>query len=137
MTKIAFNDLSKVMLGFDRLDTDRLLWGPGELSQQYPRYNIVKEDGGYRVEVAVPGRSKNTVSVTVEKQSLIVKGEALNGTDVSKYLHKGISGKGFSKTFHVGENLKVESATLTDGLLKIWIAEHVPEEDKPKSITID
>jgi len=51
-------------------------------------------------------------------------------------IHKGIAKRYFSKSFTIADDVKIESAELKDGLLKISLMKIVPEGKKPKIITI-
>ena len=51
-------------------------------------------------------------------------------------MYKGISGKAFTKTFSLGDWIKVDTAQLTDGLLEIYLIVDKPDELKPQQIEI-
>ena len=86
----------------------------------YPRYNIVEGESGFKLEVAVPGWSKKQLSVIQQDNELRIKGTKDNeGGD--NYLHRGLSGKSFDKTFILNSDLKVKKITLQDGLLTVNI----------------
>ena len=53
-----------------------------------------------------------------------------------EYLHKGISGRNFERTFNLAEHVEVKGATVTDGILRINLERIVPEALKPKTIQI-
>ena len=54
----------------------------------------------------------------------------------TKYLHKGIGTRKFSKTVTLWEYWEVESADMNDGILYIVIKREIPEEKKPRVIKI-
>ena len=97
----------------------------------YPRYNIVEGESGFKLEVAVPGWSKKQLSVIQQDNELRIKGTKDNeGGD--NYLHRGLSGKSFDKTFILNSDLKVKKITLQDGLLTVNIT-----KDKSKEVQFD
>lgn len=130
------SDLQKFFLGFDRMND--LFDDVQQMTSTYPRYNIVKVgQTGYRVEVAVPGWDISDLEITLDKNDLCIEG--LNKKtlgDGEEYIHKGLSGKQFRRSFRVGENIKVLSAKMQNGMLMVDLEEEVPEEQKPKRIEI-
>ena len=53
------------------------------------------------------------------------------------YLHRGIAGRAFERRFELAEHIKVSGANLVNGLLQVELTREVPEEKKPRSITIN
>ena len=69
-------NLEKIFVGFDKLVNSPLYLQQSQQSTpDYPRYNIENIDDGYIVYVAVPGWSKDQISVNVHKNILTIKGE--------------------------------------------------------------
>ena len=102
----------------------------------YPPYNVVKvNDEKFVMEFAVAGFKKDEISVNTEKNVLSIKAEKPE-TDEKKYLHKGIAARKFSRAFSLPEYFEVESAGFEDGILYIDLIRNIPEEKKPKTITI-
>jgi len=66
---------------------------------------------------------------------LTVVGE-LPDTD-GEYLHKGIAGRKFTRTFSLAEHMVTKESHLVDGMLLISIEKVVPDEKKPKAIEIN
>jgi molecular chaperone IbpA len=104
--------------------------------QTYPPYDVLKlDEDTYQVSIAVAGFTKNDIDISVEDNTLIVKGDIVEVTDV-EYLHKGIASRKFTRTFALGEYMEVASAEIKDGMLNIRVDRIVPEEKKPKTIKI-
>ena len=57
-----------------------------------------------------------------------------NGNGV---IHKGISSRKFQRSFTISEDVKVKHAELKNGLLNIDLERIVPEEKKPRLISIN
>ena len=103
----------------------------------YPPYNIVKvNDEKYVMEFAVAGFKKNEISISTEKDILTIKADKLNNEPEKTYVHKGIAARKFSRSFSLPEFFEVESAGFEDGILYIDLIRNIPEEKKPKNITI-
>ncbi len=106
--------------------------------QSYPPYDLVRiDDDNYTLTLAVAGFAKQEIDISVENNTLTVTGEAISDdTDDIEYLHKGIAMRKFTRTFALGEYMEVVSAEINNGLLYISIRREIPEEKKPKQITI-
>jgi len=105
-------------------------------NQSYPPYDLLKlDEDNYILSLAVAGFSKDSIDVSVDNGSLVIKGELIEVAD-AEIVHKGLAGRKFTRTFALGEYMEVTGAKLEDGLLTINIARIVPEEKKPKTIKI-
>ena len=62
--------------------------------------------------------------------------EAEARRDQDKYVHKGISGRKFVKSFRLSEYAEVNGADLTDGILTVSIEVVLPEKMRPQQISI-
>lgn len=102
---------------------------------EYPRYNIGKHDGGYEIMMALPGWSKEAVSVELHDATLTVKGVKQEIESKVDWVHRGISGKGFEKAFKLDSALQVTSAKLENGMLSISL-EYTPSS-KPVTIPVE
>lgn len=123
-------------IGFNR-EIDRLNSVHQTATRQtYPPYDVLKlDEDTYQVSIAVAGFTKNNIEVSVEDNTLIVRGEILESTE-GEYLHKGIASRKFTRTFALGEYMEVATAEIKDGMLNIRVDRVVPEEKKPKTIKI-
>lgn len=128
-----FND--PFFIGFNR-DLERLnrLYSVNNVG--YPPYNITKSDEDtYHVSIALAGFSKDDVEVSVDNNTLIIKGNN-EPTDESKYVHKGIANRKFTRNFALGEYMEVTNAKMEDGMLEVIVERIIPEDKLPKSIKI-
>ena len=124
-------------IGFDRaLDT----WSHAQTvssATNYPPYNVIKVDeDNFVVELAVAGFSKTDIDVSTADGKLTVKGELSTEDSDSKFIHRGIAARKFTREWALGEYMEVKAAELKDGMLKIDIVRILPEEKKPKTIKI-
>jgi molecular chaperone IbpA len=102
----------------------------------FPPVNIVKTgDYTYNVELAVAGYKKDEIEIITEKNSLRVVGKKTE-KDEREYLAKGIAGRQFSRQFVLSDTVVVQWAELADGILSIALENVIPEEQKPRKITI-
>ena len=105
-------------------------------SQSYPPYDLLKlDEDNYVLSLAVAGFSKDNINISIDNDSLIIKGELVEVID-AEVIHKGIAGRKFTRTFALGEYMEVTGAKLEDGLLTINVTRFVPEEKKPKTIKV-
>ena len=102
----------------------------------FPPYNIVKlDENKYRVEVAVAGFCKNELEVEVKENTLVLSGKSK--TDESEnFVHKGIANRAFKRSFELADTVEVQSSELTNGMLKVFLENIIPESRKPKKVDI-
>ncbi len=129
-----FGQFRPFAIGFDRYfeDLERM----SNITQtNYPPYNVVKEDDEhFSVELAVAGFSKKDVSITKEKNVLVIEGKV---EDESKdFVHKGLASRAFKRSFTLADDVEISGASLKDGILVVSLERIIPEEDKPISIKI-
>ena len=124
-------------IGFDR--TIQLLNRAEHLhdTSNYPPYNIVKIDAeNFSVEVAVAGFGKKDISITKEKEVLLIEGNKENLNEDTEYVHRGLSGRTFNRKFTLADDIEVKGADMKDGILSVSLERIIPEEDKPVEIKI-
>jgi molecular chaperone IbpA len=139
---ISFSPLMRQTVGFDRFNDlfENLINAPEERFDTYPPYNIEKVDeDNYKITLAVAGFGESDLDVTVEGDRLKVAGkiQSREEEEGKTYLHRGIAGRSFERTFRLADHIRVESADLRDGLMVIALKHEVPEEAKPRIIPIN
>ena len=121
-------------IGWDRhfKDLEKLM----NTSTNYPPYNLkqVGEDS-YVIEIALAGFNREDITVKQEKNVLTITGESKSDNTIG-YIHKGIGGRNFTRTFSLAEYVEVDYATMLNGLLIVFLTKRVPEEAKPKVFEI-
>ena len=135
LTKFDLTPFHRATVGFDRIfDTlDRQF--ANSVSNTYPPYNIKQSGDTFQIEIAVAGFREDELDIEVKDNILSVTGEQKRDEETI-YLHKGISGRDFIRTFTLGEYVEVKSAAVVNGLLVINLERELPEEAKPKKIAI-
>ena len=121
-------------IGFDR--TLQLLErADTHSSSNYPPYNIVKiDEENFQIEMAVAGFDKKEVSISKEKEKLIIEGE--QDTESKEYVHQGLASRSFKRSFTLADDIVVKGADMKNGILSVSLERIVPEEDKPQEIKI-
>jgi molecular chaperone IbpA len=135
-TEVDFTPLYRSSIGFDRVFN--LLSNPQRLqaADTWPPYDIVKKgENDYVIILAVAGFSMGDLDVTQERNVLIVKGGAAQKQE-GEYLHRGISAQSFERRFELADHVRVEGASLANGLLTVTLKRDVPEQAKPRRIEI-
>lgn len=102
----------------------------------FPPVNVIKKDEyNFVLELAVAGYKQDEIEITAERNSLKVSGKKTE-TDERTYLVKGIAGRKFSRQFVLSDTVVVRDAALADGILSIHLENVIPEDQKPRKITI-
>ena len=124
-------------------DLMNLFFGPTTKTStaNFPKYNVYRnlDHSPYisHMEFALAGYSKSDLEIKVEKGYLIVEGKVDKNLDSSReYDYRGVARRDFTSSFKLGENVEIRNATFSEGLLTITLEKVVPEEQKPKLITI-
>ena len=86
------------------------------------------------MEFALGGYRKKDLEIEVKPGVLIVKGNPEE--DVRTYLHKGITTKKFVETFRLADHVVVNGAEFVNGLLVIQLKVELPEDQRPRIISI-
>ena len=123
-------------LGFDHL-FDELEWVTNHAKDAYPPHNVVKHsDNKYEIELAIAGFSKDDIDIELKEHVLTIKGERDARRNQDLYVHKGISGRKFFKSFRLSEYAEVSGADLSNGILAVQVEVVLPKEKRPQKINI-
>ena len=132
--------IHKFGIGFDNLFDDLMRVNAQQGNTNYPPYNIVQiNDDEYMISLAVAGFGFDNLSVTKDKNFLIIEGKEYDSDSekiVPNYLHKGISNRDFRREFKLADHVEISNAHLELGILNVHLKREVPEEAKPKTIAI-
>ena len=126
MTKVSFG-AHPFLLGFDQLE--RLVERTAKSDAGgYPPYNIEQSsDNTYRITLAVAGFGEADVAITVEDRQSVVRGRQPEDDVERVYLHRGIAGRQFQRSFVLADGVEVSGASMENGLLHIDLKRSVPE----------
>ena len=129
--------INKFGIGFDSIfeDIHRLASVAGK--DNYPPYNVIKiDDDHFAIELALAGIDKEALDIQVDQNQLTISTDKAESDEELEYLHKGISQRGFSRSFTLADHVIVQGADMVDGVLKISLERQLPEELKPRKIDI-
>ena len=132
-----FNKLTPYAVGYDRIFDHLSRYVDNNVtSTGFPPYNIRKEgDYNYVIEMALAGFGKKDIEVEVAEGTLSVRSVKENTEDEST-VYRGISYRKFERKFTLAEDLIVNGATLENGMLTIELERVVPEEKKPRLVSV-
>lgn len=138
LVRFDTNALNRALLGFDTLFNDFERRFANQVNNNYPPYNIVKTgDNSYQLEVAVTGFEKTEITVEVDNDQLIIKGQrATTDWPGESYLHKGLASRDFTRIWPLAEHIEVGDAKIKNGVLTIHLERIVPESMKPRVLQI-
>ena len=137
MSTIDFSPLFRSTVGFDRVMN--LLEHAASMGDGsgFPPYDILRTgEDAYRITLAVAGFSQDELTIEVRENVLHVDGRRTGDEDDVTVLHRGIAGRSFRRRFQLADFVKVENASLENGLLHIDLVREVPEEMRPRKIEI-
>jgi len=103
----------------------------------FPPYNI-RKDGDYNfvIELALAGLSKDDLEVEIADQTLTVRSVEKKQEEDGELLHQGISYRKFSRSWTIADDVVVKDAKMENGMLIVRLEHVVPEEKKPRKISI-
>jgi molecular chaperone IbpA len=134
-TNLNFSPLFRSTIGFDRVFDLLENASRTQSFESWPPYDIVRTaEDSYRITMAVAGFSESELTITHQPNLLVVAGSKpeIEG----EYLHRGIPSSSFERRFELADHVKVAKADLQHGLLTIVLEREVPEEMKPRKISI-
>ena len=130
--------LSRALIGFDTMFDTMERRFANQVSNNYPPHNIIKTgENQYEIQVAVTGFNKSEISVTVENNVLVIKGESMTTEyQAEQYLYRGLATRDFAREFPLAEHIEVIGAEIENGMLIVKLVRNIPESAKPKVIDI-
>jgi HSP20 family molecular chaperone IbpA len=113
---------SPFLLGFDhtRALIDRAARAAAD---SYPPYNVEQRgERTVRISLAVAGFGPDDLTITLEGRQLTIAGKREEAGDPQAFLHRGIAGRGFVRSFVLADGLEVDGARLEHGLLHVELS---------------
>jgi len=131
----TLNALNRALVGFDNLFSQHFV---NSVESSYPPYNILKRDKDtYEVQVAVTGFDSKEISVELDQNQLIIRGEVDSKEDESvQYIHRGLAGRNFTRVLQLAEHIEVGEVKIKNGVLHIELNHVIPEALKPRLLKI-
>jgi len=126
MTKLTLGT-HPYLLGFEQLE--RLVERTAKTGNDgYPPYNIEQtSQNSYRITLAVAGFGEDDLAITVEDNSLVIRGRQRDDSVDRVFLHRGIAARQFQRSFVLADGVDVGEAIMENGLLHIDLTRKVPE----------
>lgn len=134
----SVDPLYRAFIGFENM-IDHLSRFESMSIDNYPPYNIIKaSDTLYKIEIAAAGFKQKDISVTVEGDKLTIRAgnESRDEVEGSRYIHRGLGFRSFTRRFTLNEDINVTKATMEDGILTIELERIVPERVAARTIPI-
>ncbi len=104
-----------------------------ETTSNYPPYNLVQiSNVESRLELALAGFKKNEVYVYTQDGKLFIEGQKEDKETETKYVHKGLAQRSFTRSWTLSDDTEVRSVDFEDGLLIINLGRIVPDHHKRK-----
>ena len=126
MTKLTLGS-HPFLLGFKQLE--RLVERTAKTSAEgYPPYNIEQtSETSYRITLALAGFSEDDLSITLEDNSLVIRGRQTDDSAGRVFLHRGIAARQFQRNFVLADGVEVGEAVMENGLLHVDLTRKAPE----------
>ena len=133
-----FNQLTPYAVGFDRIFNDLQRYTENTVtSTGFPPYNIRKEgDFNYVIEMALAGFGKKDIEIETSAGTLSVR-STKEPNEEDNSIYRGIAYRKFERKFTISDDIVVKDALLENGMLMINLERIVPDEKKPRIITIN
>ena len=132
--------IHKFAVGFDNMFDEILRVNAQQSNTNDPPYQVVQiTEDEFIISIAVAGFGLDNLSVTKDKNFLIIEGKnTIKEEDLPdiNYLHKGISARDFRREFKLADFVEIENAHLELGILNVHLKREIPEEQKPRAIAI-
>ena len=134
-----FNQLTPYAVGFDRVfDQLNQYVSNNVQSTGFPPYNIRKEgEYNFVIEMALAGFGKKDIEVEVADGTLSIRSVKEEDSDLDgNQLYRGIAYRKFERKFTLADAVVVNGAKLENGMLLVELERVVPEEKKPRLISV-
>jgi molecular chaperone IbpA len=104
-----------------------------ETTSNYPPYNLVQVSNvESKLEIALAGFKKGEVYVYTQDGKLFVEGQKEDRETETKYVHKGLAQRSFTRSWTLSDETEVRSVEFEDGLLTVTLGKIVPDHHKRK-----
>jgi HSP20 family protein len=107
-----------------------------------PRVNVSEAESVFEIEFAIPGVTKEEVSISLPERDVLevtIKGKQKYKSTERKWLRREFSyGKIYKQQFNIPENIDLNriKAVVENGILTITLPKQKLAEDKPRTIKV-
>ena len=138
MRNFDLTPLYRSAIGFDRLANMIDTASRNEQQSAYPPYNIeATGEYSYRITMAVAGFTREEIEITSESGNLVIRGNKAEDQVERTYLYQGIAARNFERRFQLADHVRVENASMENGLLHVELLREIPEAMKTRRIEIN
>jgi molecular chaperone IbpA len=136
-TNFDFSPYRRSTVGFDRLFDMLESGNASQPGDNYPPFDLEQVgDDEYRITLAVAGFRSDEIDIVAQQNLLIVSGGKREDAE-RQYIHRGIATRAFERRFGLADYVQVRNADLSDGILAIDLVREIPEEMKPRKVSIN
>ena len=129
MNKYAWDMYSPHFVGLD--DIFHRLDSMTSHNTNYPPYNLIKHDNSkFTIEIALAGFKPEEIEVSTESNILKIATTDAKTDPEIEYVHKGVSKRSFTRTWQLGDDVRVTDVDFEDGLLCVSLEKIIPEHQK-------
>jgi molecular chaperone IbpA len=130
--------LNRAFLGFDELFNEVESRFANQINTTYPPYNVIKHsEDSYELEIAVTGFDQDEISVEIDQNQLIVKGQRKKtDSEELNYQYRGLASRDFTRHWTLAQHMEVREGTIKNGVLTIGLERNVPEALKPRILKL-
>ena len=119
MTRLTTLDLPsfhRATVGFDRIFNElERQFANSQTTSNYPPYNVAEiNENEWMITIAVAGFGMDNLDIVLDKNILTVEGTPPKGDEEVKYLHKGIAGRTFRRSFTLADHIEVATKIVAD-----------------------
>ena len=134
-----FNKLTPYAVGFDHMFDQLGRYVTDNVSSTgFPPYNIRKDgENNFVIEMALAGFNKKDIEVEVEDGTLSIRSVKEDTSEADSEIYRGIAYRKFVRKFTLADAVVVNGAKLENGMLTIDLERVIPEEKKPRTITVN
>lgn len=99
--------------------------------KNYPPFNLIKYDtSNYEIQIALAGFTPEEIEVSTESNILRIATTHTKQDPEFEYIHKGVSKRSFTRTWQLGDDVRVVDVGFNDGLLCISLEKIIPEHQR-------
>ena len=99
--------------------------------KNYPPYNLIKHDtSNYEIQIALAGFKPEEIEVSTESNILRIATTHAKQDPKIEYVHKGVSKRSFTRTWQLGDDVRVTDVDFVDGLLCVSLEKIIPDHQK-------
>ena len=107
----------------------------------YPKVNVVDTDTSVIIEAAIPGMSKEDITLKIDNDVLTISGTSNQNTDyeAGTFVRRELKRSKFERSFALSDNIDNEAITAVcdNGILKLNLPKVVLNNEEPKTQYIE